>query len=520
MDIVCKGCRVKLRIPDNYITGSRLKVRCKNCGSPIILLGALPDVQALGASIAPPTQQRQPQIAPSPVRHSAPRQAPSMAPASSRPTVRESASYQEPETKQYRVFEGARNESSVLFTLSNLKDLVKKREAASVEKTEAPDGYASGEGSGYIDIRALVSLSRQNAAAEATPATTTTEETKSTFPVQTNPPPTMFEGTASLAPVTLASESSNRALPIAIVAGAAMLAAGVVISVNVINQGDTTQLAAAGRSIARFVNANLFDTGIDTDSVEPSNPTVPTQENAVVDPDVQPAPGVDPAVVKPEDEQPIVTPSQENDDQMSPVRLPTRKLKAPEQTVVKKPARRVKTISAARAKPKPAKEKARVETDKKSEGYSIDDILAGDTKDIKAKSEDTKPAETPDTDPLLDPIPVKKPPSRDRSVDELLDDAVADYGKPKAVPETPSRQQVMKAIKKITPSAKRCAAGSSVSGVAKLTIVVKGSSGQVVSAKAKGIDEPVRSCIEQEVKKAQFPSFSKPELSINYPLKL
>jgi hypothetical protein len=511
MDIVCNGCRVKLRVPDNYLTGSRLKVRCKNCGSPIILLGAPPEVQALGASIVHQTQQRQPQYAPTPVPRSASSRVSPTAQFSRQPMVRESAAYQEPETKQHRVFAGARNESSVLFTLSNLKDLVKKREATLVEKTEAPGGYASGEGSGYIDIRALVSLSRQNAGAEAETETSAAERDDPTYPVQTNRPPTMFEGTASLAPVTLASETSNRALPIAIVAGAAMLAAGVVISFNVISQSNPDQLAAAGRSIARFVNTNLFDTGIDTESVEPSPPPNPVQENTVAEP----------VVATPEVEQPVVTPSQEADedeDQMSPVRLPSKKTKPLKKAVAKKTARKGKAISAARAKPAPVKEKARVD-DKKAKGYSIDDILAGDSKDKKAESE-TKPAEPPETDPLLDPIPAKKPTSRDRSVDELLDDAVADYGKPKAMPETPSRQEVMKAIKQITPAAKHCAVGSNETGVANLTIVVKGSSGQVVSAKAKGVEEPVRSCIEREAKKAQFPSFKKSELSINYPLKL
>ncbi|MBN1655128.1 MAG: hypothetical protein JXA30_15270 [Deltaproteobacteria bacterium] len=522
MDIICKGCRVRLRVPESYFTGDRLKVRCKNCGSPIILLGKLPEVQALGATIAsdpPHTQRPQSPRADADERFAVDQQVQRQA---SSPHSRSDSGYPAPGMNPERVFEGSRHENSVLFTLANLKDIAKKREAASSATGSKRGGYANGDGSGYIDIRALVSLSRQNATPDAAASAAGDGESgvsKPNVPAPSNPPSTIFEGTASLAPVTLASESSNRALPMAIVAGFAMLVAAGFISFSIIRQGDPTRLAAAGATISRFIDTRFFHSRDEAFPAEPAAKDAPVKDTIAVDRPLQTARIPNTTLEKPHVE-PATMP-----EQGSPRALPIEKPKAIKRAIEEKSQR---TNSAARSESKNEKKSAPIEASEKKTGLSVDDIIVKDAKD-KKKEAAASLSDPGETDLLSNPFRKTKAIEPERSVDELLDEAVAGDEKTKpepaapsaqSIPETPTRQQVMKAIREITPAARQCASSASVSGVVNLTIVVSGPSGQVTSVQTNGIDEPVGLCVVQEVKKARFPTFTKPELSINYPLKL
>jgi predicted Zn finger-like uncharacterized protein len=586
MDIVCKNCRAKLRVPEKYLTGERVRVRCKGCGTPIILLGAFPDVQALGATVVQQTRRHPSSISPAePQRNSVRPSVQSTPPVSIRPdepvyretepqrnSVRPSVQstppvsirpdepvYRETEPRPssvrpdmlstppisvrpsepaYRtsdpdathIYKGSRSETPAPLDLSDLKDLAKKRTATSAEITEKLGGVTSGEGSGFIDIRALLSLTKRNSEIPAAMETSDPEEGDLIQPQPLRRPTSMFPVTPSLAPVSQPSKKSDRSLSVAIIGGFAMLIVAAAISLGIVFRGDPTRLAAASGS-----------PGVDT-----------TQRQIVPSPQpVQTAPAPQPAIEKPVVEQPkaeqvpAVEPegNKESVEKDTPIATPSENHRSNEKAIAKRAENKSRAENADKENIKEEgtevkEEKAQETTDKKDKGYGIDDVLAdGNSKDKKEKAGEmpSNPYEQKDSNPPLTAKTENKAPQRDLSVNELMDEAVT--GGPKkakpvsapqvsapqttgAIPETPTRQQVVKAMRDITPAARHCTIGTNVAGVVNLTVVVQGSSGQVTSAQANGVQEPVSSCIIQEVKKAKFPAFSKAELSFNYPLKI
>lgn len=174
---------------------------------------------------------------------------------------------------------------------------------------------------------------------------------------------------------------------------------------------------------------------------------------------------------------------------------------------------------------------------------------------------ETKPADTgkPETagddDPFAEPIKSgksapaekpaetaaekKKPPAPDpnRSIDDLLDEAITDKAKSKpakpattsastsaekpasvALPAEPSRAQILSAIRAVLPSAKACGRGAG--GTAQSRITVAGSTGRAVDVKVSGVDAAVGNCIANALRKARFPKFSKPTFNVSYPIRL
>ncbi len=118
--------------------------------------------------------------------------------------------------------------------------------------------------------------------------------------------------------------------------------------------------------------------------------------------------------------------------------------------------------------------------------------------------------------------------SVDKSIDDLLDSAL--NGKPaakKAAPApaanlaaTPTRDEVIDAMKGVAPRVQAC--GNGQSGVATAKIVVAGPTGRVTSVEVSGqfAGTPVASCIVKEVGKAKFPKFSNATFSVAYPFKI
>ncbi len=145
-----------------------------------------------------------------------------------------------------------------------------------------------------------------------------------------------------------------------------------------------------------------------------------------------------------------------------------------------------------------------------------------DDKGSSEKSESSNPA------PAAEPAKPRKSNASD-SIDDLLAGALAGGSKKKParasasaatkpdLPRTPSRDQVLRALRGVQPAVSACAQGQR--GVAMADIVV-GNSGRVKSVRVSQVTGPVASCIARAVRKAKFPAFSDPTFSVKFPFKL
>ncbi len=122
--------------------------------------------------------------------------------------------------------------------------------------------------------------------------------------------------------------------------------------------------------------------------------------------------------------------------------------------------------------------------------------------------------------------------SGDKSLDDLLDSALG--GKPSkpaaatkpaadpsaSLPSMPAKDDVLGAMKGVTPRVQSC--GNGQSGVAMAKITVSGATGRVTNVDVSGqfAGTPVASCVTREVSKAKFPKFSQSSFSIAYPFKI
>jgi predicted Zn finger-like uncharacterized protein len=140
-----------------------------------------------------------------------------------------------------------------------------------------------------------------------------------------------------------------------------------------------------------------------------------------------------------------------------------------------------------------------------------------------------KAAEKTADAPAAAPAPAKS--TGDKSIDDLLDSALGGAGKPKPaapskpaasadLPQSPSRDDVISAMKGVAPRVSSC--GNGQSGVAMCKVTVSGSTGRVTNVDVSGqfAGTPVASCIVREVSKAKFNKFSNPSFSVAYPFKL
>jgi predicted Zn finger-like uncharacterized protein len=172
----------------------------------------------------------------------------------------------------------------------------------------------------------------------------------------------------------------------------------------------------------------------------------------------------------------------------------------------------------------PAEESA--EADKKDDHGKADrkgrhETAAAGT--VGAKPKEDKP------EPVAAAEPAKKPAqsSADKSLDDLLNTALGGGKKPatkaeptEALSPTPTRDDVLAAMKGVTPAVQGCGGGEG--GVAMTKVGVTGSTGKVANVEVGGqfANSPVGSCIAKEVRKAKFPRFSQPSFSFSYPFKL
>lgn len=84
-----------------------------------------------------------------------------------------------------------------------------------------------------------------------------------------------------------------------------------------------------------------------------------------------------------------------------------------------------------------------------------------------------------------------------------------------ALPSELSRDQVMAAMRKITPAVSECFGNTHGKATASFSVV--GKTGHVIGARVTGQTGKVGSCIARVVRRARFPKFAGPRLKVSYP---
>ncbi len=123
-----------------------------------------------------------------------------------------------------------------------------------------------------------------------------------------------------------------------------------------------------------------------------------------------------------------------------------------------------------------------------------------------------KAAKKPEKEPAKETVPSKGSAKEPAKTPEKV--PVATSG----LPEKPTKQDVMDALKSVTPAVNSCGKGQT--GVATVSITIAGATGSVASAKVVSgpfAGTPAAGCIEGAVKKAKFPKFSQTKFSVSYP---
>jgi hypothetical protein len=116
------------------------------------------------------------------------------------------------------------------------------------------------------------------------------------------------------------------------------------------------------------------------------------------------------------------------------------------------------------------------------------------------------------------------------SIDDLLGEAMGGGSSAKKsapapaaasnLPEQPSRDDVMNALRGVDDAVKACGAGQH--GVAMAAITVAGNTGRVSSVNVSGQFQgtPIGSCVARAVRGARFEKFSRPDFKVNFPFRL
>jgi predicted Zn finger-like uncharacterized protein len=356
---------------------------------------------------------------------------------------------------------GQRNENSVLFSLSNLQALA-TGSGTGAAATSARPGMAAGEGSGLIDIRALATATQ--AVAEK-PNGSAREKVEDLMAVGAGG--TTFSAAAFAAPV--AAEKPDNSKAMMGVMGAAILVLGGAVAYLAMREPAPQAVIAAPPSAPLATEA--------TGAVGSMQPSAGTSAQAAV--------------------------------------APTPAAEAPSEPAAEEPSREEKNT--------------------KSQATDTSDKLESGRSDRKPKtssgSSSTKSSEKPEVTSAPEPAapPPKKPTasSSDSSIDDLLSGALGGKAaaKPSAKPAeslaaTPSRDDVLTAMKSVTAKVQTCANGTT--GVAQAKVIVAGPTGRITSVDVTGAGAggPAAACISKEVGKAKFPKFSQPTFSFTFPFKL
>ena len=380
-------------------------------------------------------------------------------------------------------------------------------------------GYASGEGSGLIDIRALAALTHGGG---TRPAPVPQARGRMTAPadvmVPLGAPSSPFGNIDSLRPFERPKRSGgSKALPIAIVAGSSIIAAAAIAIVFLTRRQEEAAAVAAQPEAAPIAAAAAA-------LPEPAAAAEPTGlPVAAASPTAALADAVEPQAPAAEQEDEA---AEDDDGESAKSRAGSSVAAARKASKAKSGGKAVKSGAGA-AKAKAADDdkaeddaddllgkplEAAVAPAPEKPSPSIDDLLAG--KDKPSAPTESKP---------------KPAPSANRSIDELLDGAVEKKGGASApaaaaggnLPETPGRDEVKSTMQGIESEVRACAAGQTLeTPTATVAVTVTGSTGRVQSVRVTGNQGVVGSCIARVVRGAKFSPFSKPQFVFNFPYKL
>jgi len=285
-----------------------------------------------------------------------------------------------PRVSAAQAMTGERNEDSVLFSTSNLQQVAMTSNQSNYGAAANPgSGFASGDASGLIDIRALASLARQTTPQIAPGASQdrfrADDDSRLAVMNQTG----AFNRVDSLAPVSTASSSSTAAVPLAILGGFALVAAAAFAAILITRESEPEVASVA---------------------------VVPEVTAATAQPTVTPLPSTvreePPAAAAPEPAEPEPTAAAdapEEDEELAGAKKRSRAARTGEE--------RKETVPAEKAKPK---------KEEKPQPSSGEVMLA--SQDKPARVEKAEAAPTPAAEK---PAPAAKPASTAASdIDDLL----------------------------------------------------------------------------------------------------
>ncbi len=373
------------------------------------------------------------------------------------------ASAPSPRVSAEQAMTGSRNENSVLFSLKNLQALATGSSTTAAPTSTAPApmsraGYAGGEGSGLIDIRALASAT---GVAETQREDSEKDALLSLGSAQTGAFGAL--GSPMLAPVGGSDEGSKKGIMFAILGGFALLAvAAVAIALIVVRP----QAPAPVPSVAPAL---------------PPTAAAPVAAN--------PAPGAAPTEAPSEGElaakraaAAAARGNTETEKQRSGGGHGSKRREAgggadKAQAAGDTSPARSEPVAAAKAADKP---KA------KGGSSSIDELLDG----AIGGGGSGKAAAKKEREPAVDPN----------------------------LQDKPSREDVIAAMKGVQDAVKTCA--GSQSGVAFANVTVAGKSGRVSGVEITGVTGEAGSCIARAVRKASFPKFRSDTFQVKFPFRL
>jgi predicted Zn finger-like uncharacterized protein len=438
-------------------------------------------------------------------------------------------------------------------------------------------GFASGEASGLIDIRALASLARQSTTQVAKSADNTGaiknggrnapshhpangasgapgkgpgsgrpdsglsfgngEDARVALAAQ----PSGFGRFDSIAPVSH-SVSSNAALPLAILGGCALVAAAVLAAV-LFNKKPNADTASAPVPVQQEESAATAQPPSD-----PGQGSGPGMEQNKAQQKAAPSSDHAPGAA---DDEPTVAPASveeaESDEQTK-----AKRARVPHGDGIVKDRDGKEDATPALAAGAVTDDKAKLKNDEKALPAEPEAMSADRAKPLKqappltvtplGAAEENKPAEAAKSLPEPDPVLAAKPksaPSGNRSIDDLLTGATGDKPASSAapapapaptpaantapaqeaedLPDQPSRDETLAAMRGVEGAVRACGANETLTGTAEVAINVAGATGRVTSATVTGITGTVGSCIARAVRNARFPRFGRPTFSIKYP---
>ena len=377
---------------------------------------------------------------------------------------------------------GARNENSVLFSLSNLQDLAMGQKAepvAAASPASAPS--EAGDGSGLIDIRAMAS-----SLTISSPAASDGSSALDDVPVLGG-----FSSPVAAAPVlmpTVEDEKPKWVLPLVLGMGVVLLGlVGLVVYLAVLRKPDPQAMLAA--NTAKATQPSSSDKT--SNAPEKSDPADKTAGEAKDE--TKPAPAAEGSSAGGAEEKATTA----ADTKAEPAAKT-------EEAKGDKPRSKSKRRKGRRRRGRGGREPAAAPRASSSRGSGLPPARPSRARKRKRGGKD--------------------------SLDDLIDGALAGGKKPKRrkpaaaaapasnLPETLTKSEIQKGMRGTKAKVQGCFDRFKVPGLARVQITI-GRRGRVTGAKVKGVfaGTPTGDCLSRAAKTARFPKFKGSPITITYP---